>query len=170
MSTVSYCILSIRYFQAECCLNLFMNTNINISTTKFGNVWCGSRFMSINRHNLLILQCYAEFICKSSTIVLKFKPGCAWIFAKLVSDKLNVVNTKNIHLIFVKLFKGDGLVEQFLNKFVVFFYFWRNMFFTLSPFSCHDRASFILFQPVQCHEHIMKDEMRVLFTKSWKRG
>ncbi len=87
MSTVSYCILSVRYFEIECHLIPLMNTNINISTTEHGNVWCGSRFRSVNRHSSLMLQCYAEFICESSTIIFKVKPGCAWILSKLVSEK-----------------------------------------------------------------------------------
>ncbi len=61
-------------------------------------------------------QCYTEFICESSTIISKVKPGYAQILAKFASDKMNGINTNNVHLIFVKLIKGYGLIEQALDN------------------------------------------------------
>ncbi len=110
-------------------------------------------------------QCYTEFICDSSTIILKVKPGCTCILAKLISDKMNDINSNNVHLIFVKFIKGDGLLEQVLNKLNVFFYFQSNVSFAITPLSCHDRASFIQNQPVQIHEYRLKDDMWVFFIK-----
>ncbi len=55
ISTVLYWILSARYFEVEWCLISYMNININISTMEHGNIWCGSWFRSINRHNVLVL-------------------------------------------------------------------------------------------------------------------
>ncbi len=54
ISTVSWRIISVRYFEVKCCLISFMNTIINISTMEHGNVWCCIRFRPINRHNILI--------------------------------------------------------------------------------------------------------------------
>ncbi len=52
ISTVSYIILSIRYCEEKSRLISFMNTNIRISTMEHDNVWCDSRFRSINRQNV----------------------------------------------------------------------------------------------------------------------
>ncbi len=108
----------------KCHVSFVMLLNFKLlQNTLIPTKWCGSKLRSVNRYN----QCYAEFICESSTIIFKVEPGCAWILVKLIRYKMNGINTNNVHLIFVKLFKGDVLVEQALNKFFNVFFTFRAM-------------------------------------------